>query len=111
MPYTRRIPRERVRYSGISAEAVSLFARAVSLERGSPEHSRVAAELHRSLLLRPWHASVLDADPDDASPTGDGLTEQHRAHVRDLRRQLEEAVAEHERLGAETTVILASSPQ
>jgi hypothetical protein len=48
--------------------AVDLFNMLAEYDEGTPEHNRVAVELHRELGLKVWDEFVTDVDISDEPP-------------------------------------------
>jgi hypothetical protein len=95
MPGTRRRLVVRPRYASINEEAVHLFARAMEAGRGSPEHIRIASALHRALNRKPWDTDILSVDADAPPPRdSDSMRLASWRTAVELRRQLEQAIAE-----------------
>jgi hypothetical protein len=93
MPGTRRRLLVRERQSEVTAEAIHLFARAMSLKRG-PEYNRITAELARSLNRRPWDVDLLTVDADHPPPDSDSIRFASWESALALRRALEQAIEE-----------------
>jgi hypothetical protein len=66
------------------------------VSRNSREFLDLDLALHRELGLRPWHHFIFDLDPDDDTPDPDDMRSRQHAHVRDLLRQLVQAIAADE---------------
>jgi hypothetical protein len=116
MPGTRRRLVPRPRHPHISEEAVRLFAHIVDretrgLKRGSAEYNSLSLRLHRSLARKPWDVCVLSVDAERPPPRdSDSIRFASWETAVALRRELEQAISEHDRPGV-GTVPLASHPQ
>jgi hypothetical protein len=116
MAGTRRTPIARARYSHLSAEVLRLFAHAMNreaagLERGSPEHNRIAVALHRALARRPWDTDLLSIDVDTPPPRDSDSTKLRSwATAIELRRQLVQMLSDVPPAGSREAT-LANHPQ
>jgi hypothetical protein len=108
---TLRKPLRRSATPPVTPHAVDLYRTCLKMlddgvDRADRKFLDASLLLHRELQLRPWHPFVTDIDPDDDAPVDlDDMISRQRAHVLDLLRQLQAAVATSPRHG--TAVIQA----